>query len=265
MIKFFRKIRHKLLTENPPKRSGSVRAGKFSKYLIYAIGEIILVVIGILIALQINNWNENRKDRKQERLLLINLQKEFTKNLNQLSLDHEINLNSLDGLYDILSTDLQTLKPQEIDELVGKAVVFATFDPGTGYINQAINSGKLDLIQNDSLKMYLSQWSAELSDLNEDGIIRRDHWIHSLQPTLRAQIPIRNTDNSQTRPDYMRSKVIKPIKVPDQNYVDFANSLDVDGAIYDQYINQYFVVINENNVEEYIKQVLRMIEEELKR
>ncbi|WP_449288538.1 DUF6090 family protein [Meishania litoralis] len=51
MIKFFRKIRQKMLTEN-----------KFSKYLIYAIGEIILVVIGILIALQINNWNEERKE-----------------------------------------------------------------------------------------------------------------------------------------------------------------------------------------------------------
>ena len=50
MIKFFRKIRQKLLSEN-----------KFSKYLIYAIGEIILVVIGIMIALGINNWNENRK------------------------------------------------------------------------------------------------------------------------------------------------------------------------------------------------------------
>jgi hypothetical protein len=50
MIKFFRKIRQRLLTEN-----------KFSKYLIYAIGEIILVVIGILIALSINNWNESRK------------------------------------------------------------------------------------------------------------------------------------------------------------------------------------------------------------
>ncbi|MGM5471331.1 DUF6090 family protein [Flavobacteriaceae bacterium LMO-SS05] len=57
MIKFFRKIRHKLLTENLP----TGRAGKISKYLIYAIGEIILVVIGILIALQINNWNENNK------------------------------------------------------------------------------------------------------------------------------------------------------------------------------------------------------------
>lgn len=57
MIKFFRKIRQRLVTENPL----AERAGKFSKYLIYAIGEIVLVVIGILIALQINNWNENRK------------------------------------------------------------------------------------------------------------------------------------------------------------------------------------------------------------
>ena len=55
MIKFFRHIRKKLLSEN-----------KFSKYLLYAIGEIILVVIGILIALQINNWNENRKNRELE-------------------------------------------------------------------------------------------------------------------------------------------------------------------------------------------------------
>ena len=50
MIKFFRKIRQDLLSR-----------GKTGKYFKYAIGEIILVVIGILIALQINNWNENRK------------------------------------------------------------------------------------------------------------------------------------------------------------------------------------------------------------
>lgn len=50
MIKFFRKVRHKLLTEN-----------KFSKYLLYAIGEIILVVIGILIALSINNKNQQNQ------------------------------------------------------------------------------------------------------------------------------------------------------------------------------------------------------------
>ena len=54
MIKFFRKFRQKTLTEN-----------KFGKYLTYAIGEIILVVIGILIALSINNWNENKKSENQ--------------------------------------------------------------------------------------------------------------------------------------------------------------------------------------------------------
>ena len=59
MIKFFRKIRQKLVSEN-----------KFSRYLLYAIGEIILVVIGIILALQLNNWNEQRKLKAQEAELL---------------------------------------------------------------------------------------------------------------------------------------------------------------------------------------------------
>ncbi|MBT8316904.1 MAG: hypothetical protein HKP59_04710 [Lutibacter sp.] len=59
MIKFFKKIRQNLLSE-----------GKTGKYFKYAIGEIILVVIGILIALGINNWNENRKDSIQEKIVL---------------------------------------------------------------------------------------------------------------------------------------------------------------------------------------------------
>ncbi|NKI30947.1 DUF6090 family protein [Croceivirga thetidis] len=59
MLKFFRKIRQKLLSEN-----------KFSKYLLYAVGEIVLVVIGILIALQINNWNEAKKSKEKERQVL---------------------------------------------------------------------------------------------------------------------------------------------------------------------------------------------------
>ena len=53
MLRFFRQIRQRLLTDN-----------KFSKYLLYAVGEILLVVIGILIALQVDNWNEERKDSK---------------------------------------------------------------------------------------------------------------------------------------------------------------------------------------------------------
>lgn len=66
MIKFFRRIRKNLLAE-----------GKTGKYLKYAAGEIVLVVIGILIALQINNWNENRISLKHEKDLLINLKEDL--------------------------------------------------------------------------------------------------------------------------------------------------------------------------------------------
>ena len=70
MIKFFRRIRQQLLSEN-----------KFSKYLLYAIGEIILVVIGILLALQINNWNEEKKERVQEQKYLIEIKRNLESDL----------------------------------------------------------------------------------------------------------------------------------------------------------------------------------------
>ena len=73
MIKFFRQIRYKLMNEN-----------KTSRYLKYAIGEIILVVFGILIALQINNWNENRKDSVQEIAILKSLQNDIQSDLRDL-------------------------------------------------------------------------------------------------------------------------------------------------------------------------------------
>jgi len=262
MIKFFRRIRQQLLTENPSYAKASA-GSKFSKYLLYAIGEIILVVIGILIALSINNWNNYKDDRTEEQLLLQNLKQEFTKNLNELHSDHAINIESLEAAYYFLETDMSLKSSEQIDSLVGHLSVYATFDPSIGYINQAISSGKLDLIQSDSLKIYLSQWSGELNDLREDVIIRRDHWLNHLLPNIRKHIPTRNTDLTQDRPDYQRQKKISPIKISDENYRAFTSSLEVDGVIYDYYMNQYYVVINEDNIEVYIKRVLDLIDKEL--
>jgi hypothetical protein len=73
MIKFFRKIRQKLLSEN-----------KFSKYLIYAIGEIVLVVIGILIALSINNWNEVQKDKRKAVIILEAIRSDMGQDLDEM-------------------------------------------------------------------------------------------------------------------------------------------------------------------------------------
>lgn len=77
MFKFFRKIRQSLLADN-----------KISKYLIYAVGEILLVMVGILLALQVNNWNEGRKAKMQEITILENLKED----LNLDTLDIRFNL-----------------------------------------------------------------------------------------------------------------------------------------------------------------------------
>ena len=109
MIKLFRKIRLKLLSEN-----------KLSKYLVYAIGEIVLVVIGILIALQINNWNETKKSEKRITGYMENLVddiksdvKEFNENIKYYQYDIEQNKRI------ITSDDYKLLGVDSIVKLTG--------------------------------------------------------------------------------------------------------------------------------------------------
>jgi hypothetical protein len=91
MIPFFRKIRYKLARDN-----------QFLKYSRYAIGEIVLVVIGILIALQINNWNEDRKSRQVEFITLNEIKKNIEANIQNMD-SVEINLvNRLNSIRIIL-------------------------------------------------------------------------------------------------------------------------------------------------------------------
>jgi len=92
MIKFFRKIRRQLLTKN-----------KFTKYLLYAIGEIILVVIGILIAVQINIWNETRKSEERTKQLLINVQKELALNIKYANLIIDVYRGKDSIIYKVLN------------------------------------------------------------------------------------------------------------------------------------------------------------------
>ena len=84
MIKFFRKIRQNMIQEN-----------KVSKYILYAIGEIVLVVIGILIALSINNWNENRKLQNEELNLLLEVKSNLETTLSNFTYDTIFNTKNI--------------------------------------------------------------------------------------------------------------------------------------------------------------------------
>ncbi|MFC7357694.1 DUF6090 family protein [Jejudonia soesokkakensis] len=149
MIKFFRHIRQRLLTEN-----------KFSKYLLYAIGEIILVVIGILIALQINNLNEERKQNKLETEYLVSLQEEFRSNLQELKrvkAQNAKNLRHASELSKHTGPKTPTIFDEQFSKLFwGAFINEVQYRPGTGIINEIISSGNLSIIKNRKLKKALA-------------------------------------------------------------------------------------------------------------
>ena len=234
--------------------------GNVGRYLLYAAGEIMLVVIGILIALQVNNWNEERINRVQEQQMLLNLRDEIKNNQRELRRDNELNAKSLDAWYHLLDVNRANYSGEETDSLIGHAFNFATFDARTGVIDEIIASGSLKLIRDEKLKFMISQWSGELNDLREDVVIRRDFWINVAAPLFQTYLPIRNTDRTYVRNDYNREHIIEPVKVSNQNYDEFFNSIEVDGAIYNSYINQTYVHTNELNIAEDLIEFLDIVE-----
>ncbi len=149
MIKFFSKIRQQLLAQN-----------KLSKYLIYAIGEIVLVVIGILIALSINNWNQSRIQDNLEQTYLASLLDEFQGNLQEFYRVQKINANNLENAVELAKytgPGDPTITDKQFSELLLKSIFNEVqYRPGTGILNEVINSGKLSIIKNPELKNALA-------------------------------------------------------------------------------------------------------------
>jgi len=163
MIKFFRKIRQKLLSEN-----------KFSKYLLYAIGEIILVVIGILIALQINTWNEQRRDNVKEQEILKRLRKEFTSNRSQL-LEKTESKKDINKKCTRLLTFYNEPEKAELDSIFAYlgSVIPTTFDP---IQNDLVRSGNIEIIKSEELKQLLINWSTDVVQLKEVELMFLRFW-----------------------------------------------------------------------------------------
>jgi len=137
------------------------------KYFKYAIGEIILVVIGILIALSINNWNENRKNYIKSNAILLNLKTEFLTNKADLLETSERNTKKYNLVKEILSFTGQAnenLTKEKSDELIYNIFAGNTADVSTGFIDDLLNSSNIYLIKNDSLRQKLTNWNKELFD-----------------------------------------------------------------------------------------------------
>ncbi|WP_338732043.1 DUF6090 family protein [Mangrovimonas cancribranchiae] len=160
MINFFRKIRQNLLTEN-----------KFSKYLIYAIGEIILVVIGILIALAINNSNQNRVIQEKEQTYLNGLREEFQISKVKLSKLIEVNKSNFHGAKKLLEyIGNKNESPSEIqfsELLLNTFSSDISFNPNNSLLSEMISSGSLKDISNTDLRIKLTNWISTIDDISK--------------------------------------------------------------------------------------------------
>ncbi|MGS2727350.1 DUF6090 family protein [Psychroserpens sp. BH13MA-6] len=151
MIKFFRHIRHRLLAE-----------GKIGKYLQYAIGEIILVVIGILIALQINNWNVDRQTQKKKAAYLHEIRSNLQQDSLQLLKVLRFNDNKTKLVEDMLRVFVDTLTNEERFQIfnmnANDFTYYEVFDPVRIAFNNMLSAESIALIDNSELRDALSEY-----------------------------------------------------------------------------------------------------------
>ena len=240
MIKFFRKIRQNLLMEN-----------KTGKYFKYAIGEIILVVIGILIALGINNWNENRKNHQAEKVVLNNLYENMT--IDSIQFDYYKNqYNQIENLH--LQLYKIGLKNEIIDSISEPALIRRTL-----YFKQLIDSDfkeNVHKINNSKIGEALISYIGSVNDMESIYISELVPVINEkLKPYLSEQ-ELYNTQNwfelkKRTFKDYYFEEV------------NGTNIVDKDGLIESTKTKKFQQILFELNVKwnEFYTRLETVIEE----
>lgn len=151
MIRLFRKLRNNLLSEK-----------KYGIYILYAAGEIVLVMIGILLALQIDNWNEDRKDRRIEITLLGNIKKDLESDIQEFRNVKQFKKSQNEAGHRLLEYLIDASKPLEdtvqfVNDL-HLIVYFVVPSSNRTSFDIATNTGYLNNITNDSLVNELSKY-----------------------------------------------------------------------------------------------------------
>lgn len=144
---------------------------KSAKYLKYAVGEIVLVMIGILLALQVSNWNQERIAKNKEQLLIQELHDEFVQNKKQLedvNLHHRRAMESVESVIALFPIDPENINLDTLRKLSVNMGWQNTFNPSQGIIKSLVNSSSFELISDPDLRRLLVSWEDILADYQEE-------------------------------------------------------------------------------------------------
>lgn len=239
---------------------------KTGKYLKYAIGEIILVVIGILIALSINNWNEIRKQRNQELHYLKNLKTDL--NLNIAELDNYITVRN--SRIESANIVLEHFEGKPLHDLSDFAFhttniyIWKKFSQHDNTFQELTNSGNLALISNDSIKNGLLNLEALYKKLkNEEAHFRYDAEVLLYEPSygvLDLNPIVKNFTYQVTN-----GQAGENIELPRANYEKMLKDLNQKNgfvmAVYE------FTVMNAqfNEMKDLCNSIIKLIDHEMKK
>ena len=179
MLRFFKKIRQQLLTDN-----------KFSKYLLYAIGEIVLVVIGILIALNINNRNNQRILDRAEVKSYRNIKRQISDDKIELTKQRDIN-NYFKSGYEYANKIIAEQnygKSDSITEIAMALAIYSDFNSNGKIYETLVNSGDIKLLKNFEIPGKLQKLEMTYNQVNNLEDIHWEIIINELSPLLRGVI-----------------------------------------------------------------------------
>jgi hypothetical protein len=163
----------------------------------YEISEILLVVIGILIALQINNWNENRKNASIEEEIISTLHKEFLRNRLILKEVTDVLNKSEQSCYQLMNLmngDRNFLSKHNIDGLLYWSIEFISFNPSTNIFAEVLQSGRLGLIKDKDLISSLFDFQQMLDNDNKTFYIYQKFIEEQIVPYLSDHISFKDLD-----------------------------------------------------------------------
>lgn len=184
MAKFFNKIRKQLVSEKPSFE-------RTTNYLKYAIGEIILVVIGILIALQVNNWNQERKDRKEGELITQNIYEEFINNQELLKESRNLNEDALSAnklLINLVGAERPGLAKYNLDSIFHRSLMAETYLPTSNSLQDILQSGRMNLLNNAELKNTILSWKSTLDLFHEYYKLQANWYNNQYMPYMLSVI-----------------------------------------------------------------------------
>jgi len=189
-----------MLTNTKGKKRQFIANKKFGNYLIYAVGEIFLIVVGILIALQIDNWNNEKVDRENERKTYQNVKSQLREDM--IALSEVIDYNNLYlGQFEKANQYILTNNRNAIDTLAYYAMnlsQFSDFHRSANIYETLVNSGDINLIKNDSITGRLQKLEMTYNFINRLEDIHWELIINEVSPVLRGVV------------NYATFKIIKP-------------------------------------------------------